>query len=450
MKKLFIALAGALLLAPACSNSNDLGEVENTVPPTLTTSDATAVFATGATLGGNVATAGSPAFVERGVCYGPDENPTVSNNRTPVEGVDLGAFEVSVANLTEQTSYHARAYANTPNGIVYGNDVRFLTGARAPDGPPVIGIYINVLTLQLDVKQTATVDYSIIPLNAGNKKVTWSSSAPSVATVDAETGLITGVDTGTATITVTTVDGGFTAKVTVTIAAENLLLNPGFEDPADNPAIDSEMALPANWESVPESWFESYYGIAASDITPAQVGTHDALCSFKIRASLANWYTKTYPGMQPVLTGNFTARIPSGTASAGTGGLYQVVTVTPGETYEFGCDIAFRDNNGGGAGAINSDMAVKILKANGDPLLDAGGQQIGIAYLRAITPVTTGTANLQYFFTQSYNTGVKATLTIPAGVTQIRFQVDQKNDHAVSGKWSPVMVWDACYIRQSQ
>jgi len=232
----------------------------------------------------------------------------------------------------------------------------------------------------------------------------------------------------------------------------NLLLNPGFEDPANDTNIDSESAFPANWVSVPESWFESYYGLSSTDISPAQVGIYGATCSFKIRASIFSWYTKTYPGMQPVLSGNFTARIPSGTATAGTGGLYQVVDVTPGETYEFGCDIAFRDNNGNGNGAMNLDMAVKILTADGKPLFDLAGDTIGIAYLRDITPVVTGmtgtTTYGQYFYTQSNNSGVRATVTIPAGVTQVRFQVDQKNDHAVSSKWSPVMVWDNCLFRQ--
>jgi len=553
MRNSIIALAGVLLFTPACSNNTPVEE--EAIPPTLTTGDATAIFATGATLGGNITDAGNPAFVERGVCYGADENPTVNNNRTPVEGVDLGAFKVSVANLISKTTYHVRAYANTPNGIVYGNDVRFetteagtiavqpaltttdatditsvsviiggnITNAGTPAytergvcygktpnpdvsngkatsqgtgtgtgayqvgligldpnttyyakayvicagtpcyadnqvqfvtgppvGPPVNTIYFNISTMQLDVNQTATLTYTIVPLNAGNQKVTWSSSNPSVAAVDTETGLITGIAVGAATITVTTDDGDYKANCTVTVMAENLLANPGFEDPADDPGIDSEKVLPANWESVPEEWFESYYSITSSDITPAQVGTHDALCDFKIRASL--WYTQTYPGMQPVLTGNFTARIPSGTATTGTGGLYQVITVTPGATYDFGCDLAFRDNNGNGGSTMNSDMAVKILTADGKPLLDAGGKQIGIAYLSNIEAVVTGTANKQYFYVNSpsYNNGVNATVTIPAGITRVRFQVDQKNDHASSGKWSAVMAWDQCFFRQSK
>jgi len=50
---------------------------------------------------------------------------------------------------------------------------------------------------------------SVAPDNAINKAVTWGSSAPLVATVSA-TGLVTAIGPGTAVVTVTTVQGGFT------------------------------------------------------------------------------------------------------------------------------------------------------------------------------------------------------------------------------------------------
>ena len=55
------------------------------------------------------------------------------------------------------------------------------------------------------------------PANATNQQVSWSSSNPNVATVD-EYGKVTGVSAGTAVITVTSADGGFTATCTVTVS----------------------------------------------------------------------------------------------------------------------------------------------------------------------------------------------------------------------------------------
>lgn len=56
------------------------------------------------------------------------------------------------------------------------------------------------------LKLTAT----IIPANATNKKINWSSDNTSVATVDS-TGIVTGISEGTARITAVTTDGNFSA-----------------------------------------------------------------------------------------------------------------------------------------------------------------------------------------------------------------------------------------------
>ena len=64
--------------------------------------------------------------------------------------------------------------------------------------------------------QTTTMSYTITPSNATNKAVNWSSSAPSIASVDSN-GKIKGLKAGEATITVTTVDGGYYATCKVIV-----------------------------------------------------------------------------------------------------------------------------------------------------------------------------------------------------------------------------------------
>ncbi|MDR0685914.1 MAG: Ig-like domain-containing protein [Dysgonamonadaceae bacterium] len=54
------------------------------------------------------------------------------------------------------------------------------------------------------------------PSNATTRKVTWSSADETVATVDKD-GVVSGVSAGMTTITVTTVDGGFTAEAIITV-----------------------------------------------------------------------------------------------------------------------------------------------------------------------------------------------------------------------------------------
>ena len=84
------------------------------------------------------------------------------------------------------------------------------------DTVPVTGVSLNKTSTSLYVGDTETLTATVQPGNASNQTVTWSTSDPSVATV--ENGTVTAVGRGTATITVTTVDGGFTAGCTVTVS----------------------------------------------------------------------------------------------------------------------------------------------------------------------------------------------------------------------------------------
>ena len=80
---------------------------------------------------------------------------------------------------------------------------------------PVDGVKLDQSDLVVAVGKTATLTVTFIPNNANNKKVTWESSDPNIASVDK--GIITGVALGQATITVISNDGGRTAKCRVSI-----------------------------------------------------------------------------------------------------------------------------------------------------------------------------------------------------------------------------------------
>lgn len=67
------------------------------------------------------------------------------------------------------------------------------------------------------VAGTNVLHATVAPSNAANKAVTWSSSNTSVLTIDATTGAVTLVKYGSATVTVTTADGGFTDTIAVTV-----------------------------------------------------------------------------------------------------------------------------------------------------------------------------------------------------------------------------------------
>ena len=84
---------------------------------------------------------------------------------------------------------------------------------------PVSGVEINPWAVNLSVKGTVKLTYTIKPADATNQMVKWESDTPSVATVDSE-GNVKGIAAGTAKICVTTDDGGFKSYCTITVKEE--------------------------------------------------------------------------------------------------------------------------------------------------------------------------------------------------------------------------------------
>jgi hypothetical protein len=91
-----------------------------------------------------------------------------------------------------------------------------LLAALGPD-VAATGVALNKEALTITTGKTATLTATVSPEEATNKNVMWESSDLSVATVDAD-GVVTANSAGTATITATTEDGGFTATCAVTVA----------------------------------------------------------------------------------------------------------------------------------------------------------------------------------------------------------------------------------------
>ena len=81
----------------------------------------------------------------------------------------------------------------------------------------VTGVTLNKTSLKLVNGAKETLQATVLPSNASNRTVKWSSNNNNTATVDAETGEVTAIVQGTATITATTEDGNKTAACIVTV-----------------------------------------------------------------------------------------------------------------------------------------------------------------------------------------------------------------------------------------
>ena len=105
----------------------------------------------------------------------------------------------------------------------------------------VTGVAVTRANLELNVGEGFLLGARVTPKNATNPTVTWSSDNVSVATVEKESGQVKAIAAGNAVITVTTVDGGFTATCPVTVK--------GGDTPPDPTPIDP--GAPAAFGAVP-------------------------------------------------------------------------------------------------------------------------------------------------------------------------------------------------------
>ena len=115
---------------------------------------------------------------------------------------------------------------------------------------PVTGVAVTRANLELNVGEGFLLGARVSPKNATNPRVTWSSDNTAVATVEKESGQVKAVAAGSAVITVTTVDGGFTATCPVSVKGDSTPDTPVTPDPPEPPG-PTDPGAPAAYGAVP-------------------------------------------------------------------------------------------------------------------------------------------------------------------------------------------------------
>jgi len=158
--------------------------------------------------------------------------------QTEDDGTDTNNTQITFTGIYTEYEFNKGVYDGTnwskagAKGIVvdarYGlADVStFFDAIQTPDSiqvatdptsdVPVTGVTVSPTSDSIAVSETLTLTATVAPEDATNKAVTWGTSDDTIATVS-DAGVITGVAAGTATITVTTVDGSYTATCEVTV-----------------------------------------------------------------------------------------------------------------------------------------------------------------------------------------------------------------------------------------
>ena len=151
----------------------------------------------------------------------------------PVNGTGTVAYSVLPENAYNKNvsfeSADAGIAAVNANGVVTGvsageTTITVTTEDGGFTGACTINVYNQAVTgvtiepseAELTVGSSTKLTATVLPENASNKNVVYSVDDESILSVDQD-GNVTGLSLGTATVTVTTEDGGFTASAEITV-----------------------------------------------------------------------------------------------------------------------------------------------------------------------------------------------------------------------------------------
>ena len=174
------------------------------------------------------------------------------------------------------------------NDITRAEVVTMLHGAYTKK--PVTGIALDKKTMEIIIGDSSQLEYIIAPVDADITNVTWSSSDETIAVVS-EDGLVTGLAKGSAVITVTTRDGGYTAACEVTVKEPALIpkVSIGIRTYTTESTSSSEVYVKAEASGGSGTYVEYHIDlyldgelIAQSDtdelaVKPIQNGTYEAV-----------------------------------------------------------------------------------------------------------------------------------------------------------------------------
>ena len=156
-------------------------------------------------------------------------------------------------------------------------------------------ITLDRTSATVNINSAITLHATVLPATAANRTVTWSSSNPSVATVNSN-GVVTGVSAGTTVITATTVNG-LTATSTVTVQlTDNFPTSITLDRTAATINIHSALTLhatvlPSNAANRTVTWSSSNHNVATVNSSGRVTGISAGTAV--ITATTANGLTAT-------------------------------------------------------------------------------------------------------------------------------------------------------------
>ena len=218
----------------------------------------------------------------------------------------------------------------------------------------VTGVSLSISTATIGLGQTVSLTTTVVPANATNQSLTWSSSKAAVATVSATgaAAVVTAVASGSATITVSTQDGNRSATCVVTVAMSAQWVRTPTSGSSWSTFASMAMDSAGNvYVAGTISGTDLYtFGNSVSAVGPS-TANNAVLVKYDANGT-AQW-------ARTVATGSGVSAF-TGLAVDGSGNLFAVGTISGNGSYDFGNGVV-----AAGAYAFGSNLVLVKYDASG-------------------------------------------------------------------------------------
>ncbi|ANQ51740.1 T9SS type A sorting domain-containing protein [Flammeovirga sp. MY04] len=340
----------------------------------------------------------------------------ITNPGPAIPGAGTGIF-------ADLPPYPTQDYYGNPVDYASGNiSIGAYNGVGDSGGEPVSGITVTPSQVTINDGQTVDLDETVAPENASNKRVSWTSSNESVATVD-EYGVVTAIACGIANITATTLDGGFTAtsQVTVNIPVSSVSLVSSTLDLTVNDSYQlTATVLPANACTKEVSWTSSNTNVATISNSGRVMAIGTGTASITVNTMDGNFSSTVDVTVrsEPIETNLLlNPGFESGSVSWTFNGSSSVIT----NNQRSGSNAGYIDGSGGIFQIIN-------LNANTTYVLSAYGKvgQVGQSFYLGLTNESTGNfIENRLYTTTSYQSH---SITFTTGSDNLQYRIWSWND----------------------
>ena len=165
--------------------------------------------------------------------------------------IDNGCSNVFEFTVEQNGLHTAYAEVSSPVSLYSGSMTN--KSILIQVGTPVSSVLLNKTSLLIEIGKYGKLNATVLPENATNKNVSWSSSNPVVVKVLSD-GTILAQAEGQSIVTVTTKDGGYTASCTVSVGKRVRIIR----QPTDATAATGVKALvpaDAEGEGLKYQWY---------------------------------------------------------------------------------------------------------------------------------------------------------------------------------------------------